>query len=404
MKLRDNKKLIIIIIIEIIFSISVFNKSSSISTIRKVNINFNNEFLINSKITKRIHIINNSGWIDFRNAGNCTGSGTYTDPYVIEDLVIDGECLESCIWIENSNVYFKIENCTVYNSSLEILNENAGIRLSNVNNSQLIDNFCLLNKNGIFLEYSNNISILENNVNNNDDYGIGLIHSDKNRILGNMVTNNWCGIDFGICDHNTIFENNITNNINGMSLHKCIFNNITGNTLYNNSALFGICLGGCNSSTLLRNIVINSGIGIPLLECYNIEILENTVINNLYGINVEWCNNIIISENTVNNNDDKGIYLSHSNNNILSKNNVNKNGYGLYLLLSHNNSIVGNNLIGNNICISEIDCEGNVFENNKCEQNLIFPFEWIILIAAFSGVTIISLTILLLYKRNKKKF
>ncbi|MFW9820440.1 MAG: hypothetical protein ACFFE5_12585, partial [Candidatus Thorarchaeota archaeon] len=82
--------------------------------------NKNNSFdtydLKTSKVSGRIHIKGSSGWLNFKNDGNCTGTGTIVDPYVIEDLIIDGEGLSSCIWIEDSNVHFRIENCTVYNS------------------------------------------------------------------------------------------------------------------------------------------------------------------------------------------------------------------------------------------------------------------------------------------------
>lgn len=45
---------------------------------------------------------------DAKTAGICTGQGTYSDPYVIQDLVIDAGESGSCILIENSNDYFKI--------------------------------------------------------------------------------------------------------------------------------------------------------------------------------------------------------------------------------------------------------------------------------------------------------
>jgi len=60
--------------------------------------------------------------------GISTGSGTYSDPHVIEDLIIDDGSSGNYIWIENSNVYFKIENFTVYNA---IVWSDAGIKLNN---------------------------------------------------------------------------------------------------------------------------------------------------------------------------------------------------------------------------------------------------------------------------------
>ena len=88
-----------------------------------------------SAVSGKIHIYYN--WSATKTAGICTGSGTKTDPYIIEDLEIDGGGSGSCILIENSNVYFKIENCMDYNSGNAWAD--AGIRLYNVDNGKLID-------------------------------------------------------------------------------------------------------------------------------------------------------------------------------------------------------------------------------------------------------------------------
>ena len=61
-------------------------------------------------------------------------------------MVIDAGGSVSGILIENSNVYFTIENCTAYNSGPGLYN--AGIKLSNAINGQLINNDCSTN-NGV---------------------------------------------------------------------------------------------------------------------------------------------------------------------------------------------------------------------------------------------------------------
>ena len=67
-----------------------------------------NKKLRTAKISAPIHINNN--WSAAQLAGNCTGSGIWGDPYVIEDLIINGQNSSSCILIENTNKFFKIEN------------------------------------------------------------------------------------------------------------------------------------------------------------------------------------------------------------------------------------------------------------------------------------------------------
>ncbi|MFX1464568.1 MAG: NosD domain-containing protein, partial [Promethearchaeota archaeon] len=168
-------------------NLSFYGKNGYKSTEYSTEINLDNKNLKISKISGKIHIINNSGWVDFKNDGNCTGSGTYSDPYVIKDLIIDGGGSGNCITIEYSNVYFKIENNILFNSDV-------GIKLHHVENGILVDNNCTLNSNGIYSWDSDNNIILENAINENSE-GIFLSYSNKNIISGNNASYN----DIGIC-------------------------------------------------------------------------------------------------------------------------------------------------------------------------------------------------------------
>jgi len=98
--------------------------------------------LKNSKPWDTIHIDGNQGWLDFKNDGNCTGSGFYNDPYVIEDIEIDGGGMGNCVLIESSNLFFRIENCTLTNAEY-------GIKLINVSRGTLRNNTCSTNDYGI---------------------------------------------------------------------------------------------------------------------------------------------------------------------------------------------------------------------------------------------------------------
>ena len=76
------------------------------------------------------------------------GSGTEQFPYIIENLKISGFGITTLNGIEviNSNVYFIIQECEIYNSR-------GGIFLQRVNNSLIIDNNCSRNSRyGIYLE------------------------------------------------------------------------------------------------------------------------------------------------------------------------------------------------------------------------------------------------------------
>lgn len=245
-----------------------------------------------SAVSEKIHIDNN--WTATKSAGICTGNGTYSDPYVIEDLVIDVGSTGSGILIENSDAYFKIVSCTVYNSGSGWID--AGIKLQTVNNGLLIDNNASNNKFGIFLSNSSD-NIISGNIANNNDYdGISLFESENNIISGNTVYNNSYGIYLFVSYNN----------------------NIEGNTV-NYNEYSGIGLSSSDNNTISRNAANYNMQGIFL---------------------VGGCNNNTISGNTANYNADKGVYVIDSNNNTISGNIVNYNSQiGVFLTLSNNNTL-----------------------------------------------------------------
>ena len=133
-----------------------------------------NVLLRTSQISGKIYINNN--WTDTKNAGLCTGSGTLTDPYVIQDLVIDANNTGSCIVIQNSDAYFKIENCTLINSGTELVD--SGILLINVDNAEISDNTILNNYMGVDLNNSHN-STIHNNFLDDNSLDIRFMHSNN---------------------------------------------------------------------------------------------------------------------------------------------------------------------------------------------------------------------------------
>lgn len=320
-----------------------------------------------SVLSDNIHIINNSGWRAFRNAGNCKGNGTYSEPYVIEDLVINAGGLGSCIWIENSDVFFTIKYCSLRHSGR--LWNDAGIKLYNVTNGILINNTCSSDFFGISIVESENNIIQGNDVRFNEDYGIYLRYSNNNSILANNINlNGWTGIYLRDSNNNTISEN-----------------------IMNMNQVVGISLEDCNNNTLFKNTIKNADHGMILIDSNNNSILANDVSNNgFYGIALSYSDNNTISGNIANYNND-GIDLYYSDNNTISGNIVNYNTDGINLKLSNYNKILGNNLIGNVKCIYESDCNGNFFENNNCgiEGKIIPGYYLTILLGTLSIVTML---------------
>ena len=433
-------KPLILIILGIIFAFSpiIATNLSYISKNKNIILDYSNETPLikdNLEISVslgKIHIDNN--WTDAKSAGICTGNGTYSEPYIIEDLLIDGGGSESCIRIENSNAFFRIENCTLYNSGKNFIN--AGIRLSYVNNAHLIDNNCSFNEKGILLRNSNNNTISGNIIINND-WGIYLWNSDHNTILENTENTEQSNSRYGIklydSNNNKILTNilnsgiwldGVNNNISGNMMDKCGLGIYPGNTenfysqnidttnLINGKPLYyyineeylepnnftnagQIILVSCKNSLIVNLNVSYSDTGISLINSNNNTIRGNTVNNNHRdGLYLFGGGNNNISNNIVSYNNEYGILLEYSSDNIFLENNVSYNNYhgfdcyrlensfisgndinhnknyGIYFINCINNTITGNSLIGNEKCFNEVHSEDNVFKNNVCRDRI----------------------------------
>ncbi|MFX1364628.1 MAG: nitrous oxide reductase family maturation protein NosD [Promethearchaeota archaeon] len=418
MNVKTSIKLILIFTITLnllYFSLLTSNSKSNIINYDQLTLINNN--LKTSQITNKILINGTSDWIDFRNAGNCTGSGTYSDPYVIEDLIIDGGGSGSCIHIENSSVFFRIENCTLFNSGdYSYLIIDAGISLNNVSNGIIKKNHLMYNLAGIVISGSNS-TISQNIIDNN----LGGIVSDGENILiyNNSVSNN----DYGImamlgC---TILENDINYNMVGISCYENVTvssNNVSFNKMYGIRIVFGnhisiadnyisnnngtAILSSASYSEIVRNEINNNkedGIHLKgsifygyysiTSPCHDNLISQNSINNNFCGIRLNITQDTDVTNNSISNNQICGIDVNSSTRIDISTNEINKNYYGIRMIesaacdilqntINHNhygvylNSSIGidilqNTLHHNRICYFETDdCIGNSYQDNDC--------------------------------------
>ncbi len=139
----------------------------------------------------------------------CTGSGTYSDPYLIEDLRIDASSSNNGISIENSDKYFILKNCTVFGSN------GTGIKLNNVTQGLIINsNSSMNNLKGISLFQSHNNSISYNTIGSAQN-GIFLDNSHDNKIFGNLVKDcTAAGMILSYCNRSIISRNFIKTSSN----------------------------------------------------------------------------------------------------------------------------------------------------------------------------------------------
>jgi len=135
-------------------------------------------------------------WTDYADKPWLKGSGTPEDPYMIKNLVINGQGSIFCMVINNSEANFKIMDCTFSNALV------AGLILFNTQNGVVFKNHISANGlgegAGIALIASHNNRIQKNICNENGPIGIYLLYSNYNLITQNLCKRNyWAGIYIG---------------------------------------------------------------------------------------------------------------------------------------------------------------------------------------------------------------
>ena len=306
----------------------------------------------------------------------CSGAGTLANPYIIENVTIDGQYSGSCIEIRNSNAYFILRNCTLYNSwFINFFDDSAGIKLDHVNNGILVNNNCSFNRfHGIYLFYSDHNTVSGNILNDNYN-GVYLSWSENNYVSENLIEDS---IEYGIylewSDWIMLSENNMTNcgiGIKGGDYY-ITNNDIATSNLVNQKPVYYYI----NTNGLGPYNFTNAG-QIILLSCENSLIENLNVSNGSCGIALHYSNNNIIRYVNSSYNTDRGIYLWYSVGNSIHDNRVDNNGHGtlyndrggIVLSLSSFNDISSNLVNYNSKGISMQNGKNNTLINNTANYN-----------------------------------
>lgn len=159
----------------------------------------------------------------------CYGEGTSADPYILEDIAIDGQNGDYCLMISNSQVYFYLRNSYFYNAH----GFYAGITLDNVERGYITNNECFDNYAiGILLYESDNNIISNNYIHHNQFQGIFLEGSSNNVIFSNTIEfhYDWGMFFYEGSNYNTIHDNIVINNNRCIGDYHCEGNDYEGNS------------------------------------------------------------------------------------------------------------------------------------------------------------------------------
>jgi len=239
--------------------------------------------------------------------GVVSGSGTATDPYIIEAWEINASGTNPTpytqgagLWIRNTNAYFIVQNVEVHDGGVQ----NEGIWLWNARNGAVRDCLCTDNDRGIVVLQSSNCQVIDNYC--TMSYTDGIIVTESSDCI---VANNACSSNLGLglelavrCERVTVTNNTLLENENtGINLDRAIECIITDNLIADN-AYFGLQASYSSGNEIRNNnISFNTEGGVWLGSCYGNSIFENTIFRN-HGYGVQTDDFLTCSENRIWNN------------------------------------------------------------------------------------------------------
>ena len=337
--------------------------------------------------------------------------------------IISGNTIESNTKREPFDIYLEwSNNNTITGNTISRDSQDGGIMINEAYEGTISDNvFTGNNDVGIWLAYSSNIMIIDNNFrsggitidadtlpawsshtidNNfindkpiyyikNEEAGVNvpldagqvILANCSNFMIQNLtIMNVAVGLQLGFSSKNILSGNTIGNTIEGVYLYYSSDNILNENTI-SNCSFYGIGIVELsNNNTISRNMILNSPSGssywigsISLVFSFNNSVFENKIIKSgVIGclVSSQSIDNII-SGNTITNSAHHGIVLEWgSNNNIISENILNNSYYGMYLYGSSDNAIYENTISNNSI--SGMLLERDPFFERNSDNNYIY--------------------------------
>ena len=226
------------------------------------------------------------------------------------------------IRIENTNkvsiINSSFDNCQ--NSGMVIIKSNA----IDISNTTLSNNM----ENGMYLESCNNTTLTSISATNNQHYGMDLIQCSSVSLKDiSAIHNQWTGMYFHLCYNTTMMNiSAIHNQWTGMYFHLCY-----NTTMMNTSAIY------------------NQDDGMEFDSCYNTAMMNISAVNNQYdGMYFYLCNNTtMMNTSAIYNQDDGMEFDSCYNTAMMNISAVNNQYDGMYFYLCYNTTMMNISAVNN---------------------------------------------------------
>ncbi len=270
--------------------------------------------LTTNKYSLPISISGNVDFINQAKQNGWRGNGSSSNPYYIENLVIDGNDSFFGIVIQNTDLYFVINNTKITNCQY-------GIYIRKSSNFIVSSNTVTNSRVGLYLWKSNYGTLSGNTVSQTADSGIRVEESNYSTLSNNTVSG---GNSTGIFITDSMLLNVLNNSVydvrsTGIELYRGFKVDVSDNSV--SGSYDGITVYNTPNSTVSGNRVSQStGDGIRLSSSINSILRKNVAHDNLVGIRVGDSSGCLLLNNMAFNNSKYGITVSFGKENGLIKN------------------------------------------------------------------------------------
>lgn len=207
-----------------------------------------------------------------------------SEGFTIQNL--DLENLFFGIYLQKSS-HGKVLNNTVKGEAVTEFNSGNAVHLWHCKNVEVHGNDVQNVRDGIYLEFSDNITITDNFSKNNVRYGLHFMFSNHNNVINNIFETNGAGIALMFSKFMEVEGNVIMKNW-GTAAYGLLLKEVTDVNLINNKFLentVGITVEGSNRLNYTSNDFISNGYAIRVKgACYENFIMDNNFLYNSFDI------------------------------------------------------------------------------------------------------------------------
>ncbi len=204
--------------------------------------------------------------------------------FLIQNVVL--EKLFFGIYLEKSS-HGRVYHNKIIGDAVEEFNSGNGIQLWYSNNIEVEQNIVQHVRDGIYLEFSDDVLIKNNISTNNVRYGLHFMFSNNDIYENNVFENNGSGVAVMFSKYiemrNNTFRKNWGAASFGMLLKEINDAEITGNTFEENTV--GISIEGSNRIKYLKNNFSNNGWALKVRgACYGNTFSSNNFLHNSFDV------------------------------------------------------------------------------------------------------------------------